>query len=328
MYERFSSIVPKPVLSELKKQINYNNLGWKEKEFAGLIIMAGLALSALASGAAYFLYLEPLIIFPITLAGFFSLVYALLKLNSESKGKFVETILPDALQIIASNMKSGLTTEKAIFVAGRPEFGPLQLELRNASKSISSGERVEAALLGIGEKINSAVLGKTLWLITEGIRSGGQISDLLLQLAQDLRNQQGLQDEIKANTSIYVLLILFASMAGAPLLFGVSSFIVQSLTKQIADAPSIDVTVDVPSNLQLIKGTTTGKRTLPSVEFITLFSIISMALTSILASLTIGVINTGKEINGLKYIVPITAVSVIVFFAVKAFFSGLFQGLI
>src|SRR3989338_3465425 len=134
--------MPAGILKNIRKQLDYNGIEISERKFTGFMLAygAGLAVAFGLAGNAIF-GLEPFLVGPAAMAFFTVTVYVLLKLSSESKGKFVEGILPDALQIIASNMKSGLTTERALFVAGRPEFGPLQVELKNASKRISAGER-------------------------------------------------------------------------------------------------------------------------------------------------------------------------------------------
>ncbi len=303
----------------IKKQLRYNNIEMGERKFAGFMLAFGIALGlALAFLAKLIFGMSPLLAFPAAVTGFFFIVYSALKINSESRGKFVESILPDALQLIASNMKSGLTTERALFVAGRPEFGPLQVELRNASKRISTGENMEKALLNIGERVNSEVLSKTIWLITQGIRSGGQISDLLFQLSKDLKNEQAIQDEIRANISIYVLLILFASIFGSPLLFGVSSTIVQVIAKQVGETPKISSSAVAETGFGVVKTFATGERSIPSTDFVSLFAIVTIITSSFFASITIGVINTGRETNGMKYVVPVTLASLAVFFAIKA----------
>ncbi len=325
IYEGFSAFIPSGVLLGVKKQLRYNSIPISERKFAGFVLAFALALGmALGFLAATATQLSPILAFAAAFASFVFIVYAALKLRSESRGKFVESVLPDALQLIASNMKSGLTTERALFVAGRPEFGPLQIELRNASKKISSGEKVEGALAGISERISSTTLTKTMWLISEGIHSGGQISDLLFQIAKDLKNEQAIADEIKANISIYVMLILFASIFGSPFLLGASTTIVQVISKQVATTPTAPSSAVSQSGVGIAQTFTTGQKSIPTVDFISLFSTVTIIVSSFFASLTIGIINSGKEISGLKYVVPVTLCALLVYFAIKGVMQGLF----
>ena len=323
-------MVPSFITQSFKKQLIYNNIPMDEKKFVGFLAIYGFLLGAgIGANAFLFFQISPLIPFFITLIGFPFVAYLLLSMHSESQGKFVEKILPDALQLIASNMKSGLTTEKSLFVAARPEFGPLQIELRNASKRIASGEKVEDALIEISDRINSDTFTKTVWLISQGISSGGQIADLLFQLSSDLENQNALQEEIRSNVSMYILLIFFAAVFGAPLLFGISSFIVQVLTTQLNSVPDIDVTqIPTSSNLGPIVGFVSGEGSAITVDFVIFFALVALVFTTLFSSLTIGVINTGKEINGLKFIIPLLLAAAIVFFGTRALMVMFFGNLV
>ncbi|MEK6958048.1 MAG: type II secretion system F family protein [archaeon] len=331
VYARFSAVIPQPIIKAFGRQLLYLGMGTiDERKFTGFVFIYGALLAVgIALNAQIFFGLHIAIGFPIAFLGFVSVVYLWMKVKSEAKGKFVESILPDALQIIASNMKSGLTTERALFVAGRPEFGPLQDELKMASKRISAGERVEVALRKISERINSDTLEKTVWLISEGIKSGGQISDLLFQLSDDLKDQQNIQQEISSNVSIYILLILFAAIFGAPLLFGISSFIVQVLSAQLSTIPTIAPgSLPASGNLRIVTSFVSRENEPISADFVVMFSMVALMVTTVFSSLTIGVINSGKESNGLKYLIPLAIAAFIVFFAARTVLAGFFGNLI
>ncbi|PIN85306.1 MAG: hypothetical protein COV47_02800, partial [Candidatus Diapherotrites archaeon CG11_big_fil_rev_8_21_14_0_20_37_9] len=221
MYEKITALLPVRVMESFKQQLIYNHINIEEHKFVGMLFLYSFIISvAIAFNVHIFLGIHGLIAFVITYGGIIGLTFIVLRLNSDAKGKFVETILPDALQIIASNMKSGMPTERALFVASRPEFGLLEVELKNASKRIAAGETVSVALNGIGDRINSVSLQKTLWLISQGISSGGEMANLLFKLSDDLKGQNALKEQISADISIYILLIFFAAAFGAPMLFG------------------------------------------------------------------------------------------------------------
>ena len=50
-----------------------------------------------------------------------------------------------------------------------------------------------------------------------------------------------------------------------------------------------------------------------------------ITFSSFFASITIGVISTGKETDGLRHAVPIIAASLLVYFFVKGFMHGAFS---
>jgi len=244
---------------------------------------------------------------------------------AENRGKFVERILPDALQLIASNIKAGLTTEKALFASARPEFGPLSQELQNASKKILSGERMEEALMEISRKIKSKMLGRTVWLLSEGIKRGGQISNLLIALSNDLREENMMREEIRANISMYVMLIFFSAAFGAPMLMGISSYIVGVMSEQIA---GINVTPEQMAEYTS-KSPALSMMGIPEAniteEFIVFFAQIALIVTSVFASMTLGIISGGTEKNGVRYFPVILGVS-LVLFTITRIIMGEFMG--
>ncbi len=330
MFARVSAFIPRPVIVEFARQLRYNGIYVDEYSFTGFLFMFTGALSLLvAANINFFVELHPAIAFFVSYIGMLFLVYILLKMSSEGKGKFVESILPDALQLISSNMKSGLTTERALFVAGRKEFGSLEVELKNASKRISAGDKVEDSLKEMSDGINSGALKKTIWLISQGIASGGQIADLLIQLADDLKSQQALEEETNSNISIYIMLIFFSAIFGTPVLFAISSFIVQILSKQLASVPTIDLgNIPTSGSLAPIKAFASGTRSAVTPDFVMEFAMIALFVTTIFSCLTIGVINSGKEINGLKFLIPLMVCAFFVFFAVRTVLLLVFGGLL
>ena len=77
--------------------------------------------------------------------------------------------MPDALHLISSNLRSGLTIDQALILSARPEFGPLQKEIYKVGKDITLGVPIEKALTEFGSKIKSEKLQKTIQLIITGL---------------------------------------------------------------------------------------------------------------------------------------------------------------
>jgi archaeal flagellar protein FlaJ len=329
VYERITSLVPKKILKSFEENLSFAGIELPSKKVLGFFIVFGLFLSLGLSINFQYLFSFPLIFsFPLLYSLFFIIIYVWLSNTAESKGKFVESILPDALQLISSNLKAGLTPERALLVSARPEFGPFQLELKRASKLVMAGEKIEIALNQIALRIKSIELQRTLWLLSEGIKSGGQLSDLLVELSDNLRNQQATKAEISADISIYILLIFFTAGIGAPILFGISSFIAEVLAVRMSAFASIELTGTAMSkSASSVSGMLSGASAL-STEFLFLFTIISLIITSIFSSLTIGVINSGKEVNGAKFIPIILIISFALFFTIRWIMTQFFGQLL
>ncbi|MBU0636367.1 type II secretion system F family protein [Candidatus Micrarchaeota archaeon] len=333
MYQRIAAIVPKGFGDKITKSLNYLGITIDEKKFLGFLLAFGFAISIGIAVNLWLLFdLHFLFGFFGTFVLFVGGIYMWLNMAAEAKGQKVEIMLPDALQLIASNIKSGLTTERALFVSARPEFGPLEKELKHASREILAGEGMERALINMSSRVKSVVFERTLWLIAKGIQSGGQIADLLTQLSDDLREQRAIQDEGKAEMSLYILLILVSAAFGAPVLFGVSSFITQILTTQLQDLPTID-----PEMIQQAGGRVSqitsfipsGEREiLITPDFVVFFSIVAMFFTAVFAAMTIGVINSGKEKAGIKFFPIILVISLLLFYVIRLVLTEVFGTLL
>ena len=162
-YKLFSIIYPKKVkqkYSELLKylQININPeifIGFTTFFSFGISLLISFYLSIITKVNLFFLIISLFILFEF-------LIYFYLNYKIDKKAKEVEEVLPDALQLMASNLRAGLTTEKALFSSARKEFGILQKELSIIGKEVATGKDLSEALKGITKRIRSDKLEKTI----------------------------------------------------------------------------------------------------------------------------------------------------------------------
>lgn len=239
------------------------------------------------------------------------MVYFSLLLRADAKAKFVESVLPDVLQLMASNLRAGLTTDKALLLAARPEFGPFQQEINQVGKEITMGKEIDEVLEDMARKTRSEKLDKTIALIVSGIRAGGELASLLEQTSKNLRREELVDSRIRANVMMYVIFIASAVCFGAPLLFGLSSFLVEVLSQNLGAmeiSPEAGITAAMPLSL--------GEITLP-IDFVLMFSVIFLITSSVLGSLILGLISKGKEREGIKFMPVLAAVSLGVFFLTR-----------
>ena len=155
------------------------------------------------------------------------------------------------------------------------------------------------------------------------------MADLLMQIADDLREQISIKEEVNANISMYVLLIFVTSALGAPLLFGISSFIVEVMSAQMGNIhlPASSLMANLPANMGMLKTIMGyGQGNLIAPGFILFFSSICLVMVSIFSSLTIGIINNGREKDGARFIPVILVVSFTLFFAARAVLHSFFGG--
>jgi len=324
LYQRIAALLPTGVINAFARELRYVGMQVGEKQFVGFLVMFGVGLAiAISVNLLIFFKINPMLSFFATLLAFLGGVYFWLDQTAGKEGKQAERVFPDVLELISSNIKAGLTTERALFASARPEFGVISDELKVASREIMSGQRLENALMEIPTRVKSRVLERSMWLLTQGIKSGGEIAGLLIQLGSDLREENAMKDEIAANISMYVILIFAAAVIGAPLLFGISSIIVGILVEQTG---SISIS---PEQMQEYSSMSTVGRFmgLPTVNitesFIVGFSTLALIATSIFAGLTTGAMAAGSEKEGIKYIPILLIGSLGLFFAIRIVLGGL-----
>jgi pilus assembly protein TadC len=303
IYKRIAALLPVGILEAYRREIRYVGLQVEEKRFVGFVVIFGLGIAIAAAVNLYiFFKADPISSFVLTFGLFGGGIYFWLSQTAEREGQGAEKVLPDVLELIASNIKSGLTTEKALFASARPEFGVISEELKNASKEIISGARMEDSLMIMPTKIKSRIIERSIWLLVQGMKSGGAIADLLIQLSSDLREENAMKQEVAANISMYVLLIFAAALFGAPLLFGISSLIVGLLVEQTGNIGISPEQMQEYSSMSSI-GRFMGLPTVNITEpFIVNFAVMALIVTALFASLTIGAMASGSEKRGIKYI--------------------------
>lgn len=250
------------------------------------------------------------------------LVYFRISLKVDAIARNVEEVLPDALQVISANLKAGLTVDQALLTSAKPEFGIFGKELDRIGKEITLGKGIDEALLNSAKRIKSEKYRKTIGLLVSGIRSGGRLAELLSQSSENLRQQKLVDEKIRSNVMMYVIFIFAAIALGAPVLFGLSSFLVKVLT-------SVFSQIDVPA-------ASTTTMALPIISFsqmpvkegfIMLFSLISLTVSGIMGGLIIGLITKGEGRYGMRYILPLIAISIAVFFISRLIIASILGGL-
>ncbi|MBI5871504.1 type II secretion system F family protein [archaeon] len=321
---RFYIFTPKKYREWVEDYIAYSNFHMKPESFINFVLLAGLIIPTFIVGMFWYLGFLPtllaVLVWLITLSIFEIIAHFILILSADARANFTEEILPDSLQLISANIRSGLTVDKAILTSARPEFGPLEHELRKVAKETLSGRALGDSLKNISKKIKSGLLDRTINLLVEGINKGGNIADLLDNISEDVRQAKTLRREIKAYVMMYSIFIFFAVCIGAPLLFSVSTFLVQTMTKFTVTGEELFTTTQLP----LIKFTGTPV----STKFLTNYSILAIVVSSIFGSLLIGLIQEGTEKAGLKYIPIVVLVSLGVLFLSKILLAKIFTGIV
>ncbi len=255
--------------------------------------------------------------------GTFALMHGLIYIAMEKRVTFVEEILPDTLELMAANMRAGFIPSRALVLSAREEFGPLAEAIKEAGKEMITGGSLEDAFRRLGNFVKSDILESTMKLINGGVKSGGELVSLLEETAIDIRRRQAIKKEVKANILMYGIFIVFAGAIAAPVLYALTIHLV-AMMSQFGTATS--TSADMPMSGGMFSGAGGGGVEL-SPEFLFIFSIVSLSITTFFSGLIVGIIDSGKERSGIKYI-PIFVIMALVIFLVSngmldAFFAGM-----
>ncbi len=236
------------------------------------------------------------------------------KLRQMAITKKMEENFPDFLQLMASNLRAGMTVDRAMLLSARPEFEPLDKEILNVGKEIATGRSIEVALNDMSKRIGSEKIEKTIFLVISGLKSGGNLAILLEETSINMRERSFVEKKASSNVLMYVIFIFIAACIGAPLLFSLSSLLVETLTNVLSGLPEVETTsMTMPFTLSKVS---------ISINFIKYFSLVFIIAINVLASLVLGLVNKGDERQGLKYIIPMLAIAITIFFAVRFLLSG------
>jgi len=298
--------------------LTYNDINYEVGYFSTLMNLAAAALGGIATCLMSIAGQPPLYSFLVGFAAFIAaqiLAYVYLVLAAQSRAAKVEEILPDFLSLMASNIRSGLTPDKALIVSVQEEFGPLAVEIERAGKSSLTGKPINEVLVGIGDHIDSDALQKTIYIIVEGLRSGGDIAELLEKTAMDMRKSSSLRREVSSVILNYVLFIVAAISFGAPLLYGVSTFLVDIMLK-IKQNMAVSAAGASSGSLSGQVGLFKGQLQLSS-DAVSLFAVVSIVITVFFGCMAVGIMHSGKRLDGLKYFPIILTIALGILFAIR-----------
>jgi len=293
----------------------------QEKKKRKFLISLGIILGLVFSVIVY-IFTSSLISALMSLGGFvilfFLYLYFRTNLKNTARIKKMEQIFPDFLQLMASNLRAGMTIDKAMLLSSRKEFSPLDQEILQAGKDITTGKDIETSLLDLSKRIGSEKIKKTIMLIISGLKAGGNVAILLEETAVNMRERGFVEKRAASSVLMYMIFIFLAVSFFAPGLFSLSTILVEVLSNLLSGIPATEASVNLPFTLSTMNVSTT---------FIKYFSIAFIIAIDILACLVLGLVNKGEEKQGLKYLPIILALSLGVFFAIRFFLSSFLSGL-
>lgn len=317
--EFFYSIHPDSYTDRIKQESDYANIENYKQAMFGIGIASFLLITLIGYLLPYGAHFRAAIILTCGPLSYFAFPYLAISVAAERRRKEMERVLPDALLLVSTNIKSGSSINRAFLSSAREEFGPLEGELRTTAIEISGGKSVQDALENLRTRVKSELFQDTLKILSDAIESGGNTAELLESSAEDIRSSLELRDEIKSSIKMYTMFILMAAVVGAPLLFSITVYMAETTTQMWEE-----------TNLEggagnFASGGDTGlsfQQPDVNTEFLVQFSVLALTITNFFGSLIISQIKNGNLKEGAKYIPFTVSISVAIFLTVKNLLAG------
>jgi len=103
-----------------------------------------------------------------------------------------------------------MTLPQALEDASKRDYGPLTTELKKMVNQMSWGLSFEDALQEFGKRVDTALVQRTVPLITEASRSGGHVEKVFAPIGGFIQTTLIMEKERKAQTRPYIAIIYVA----------------------------------------------------------------------------------------------------------------------
>ena len=242
---------------------------------------------------------------------------ALLVMRADKRTAELEDMLLNFLSMMASNIRSGVTYDRALLLSSRKEFGSLAKEIDRAAKHTIAGMPLTDALMLMAKHTRSETFAKTMRLIVEGVNAGGNLAEMLEITAIDIRRSSSLKKEISATVLVYKLFIFAAAIVGAPLLYALTGFLIEifvGIRTNSVSSGSASISAQLPMF---------SSGAVISSQLFFIYALLAIVMTVFLSTLASGVITKGRESEGLPDFGWAVIIAYGIFFGVRQVFGSL-----
>jgi archaeal flagellar protein FlaJ len=221
------------------------------------------------------------------------------------RGRIVKRIralddkFPDFLRDLAESERAGMTLPRALKTASKGVYGALTKEIRQMSAQVEWGVSFTESLQRFAKRVGTPLIERTVALIVEASKAGGNVIDILTAASDDAREIKQILEERKRQMGIYGIIIYIA--------FFVFLIVVFILAAQFL--PAFDAAAGKSTGAQV------GGASIAAFDvdaFSTIFFHAAL-VQGIGGGLVSGIMQEGHPINGLKHSVIMTIVAWITF---------------
>lgn len=231
-------------------------------------------------------------------------------LRKESIVNSIERNFSDALKQMADTLKAGDTYESALREVANSDYGRLSEEIDLALRRLEEGENLETALGVFADRVDSRLVRRTVIILLDSIKSGASLSDILEEIAEDVRDLYRIKEERKSTTTMQFMFMVASGGIIAPLIFGEVNSVMSVFSL---------VTTQALSTAQMAAATQTTTFMFMLVEAYLIIEVIG-------SGLMMSIIREGKVNKSIIYIPVLLLLAFVVYYLSKFIIGGALLG--
>lgn len=137
---------------------------------------------------------------------------ALLQWRQARRLRALDARIPDFLTDLASLHKAGLTLADSLVTAAQGDYGPLTADVRVAADHVRWNVPVLTALDNLRRRVGTPIAERTLAVVLEAGRTGGNVPEVLDIAAGNARTAVGLREQRARSMGLYTIITYVASV--------------------------------------------------------------------------------------------------------------------
>ena len=189
--------------------------GWGWTPMTGVLLVG---LGALVCGGAVFLWSDHPVAaaFAGALGG--ALVVVVLVVRRVRRIRLLQSQLPPALEFLARSVRAAHSLDESIDLAGREGPQPLAAEFAYCGRQLAMGLSVPAAVRSLAGRVRLVDVSIFAALLAVHRETGGNVAEVLEQLALSIRERMSYRRQLRATTSAGRMSAFFVASLG-PIIF-------------------------------------------------------------------------------------------------------------
>jgi len=163
--------------------------------------------------------LNPLSVPIITLAPYVVVIlYIVYKMQKREDN--INEELPEYILQLSALLNVGLAIESALNELSKTQDGYLNNEIKRSLIEMSLGKSFDESFTDLINRCQSNNVKQVFQIIINTKQTGGNLSEILEEIAMDLKDMQMLQKESRANIIMSIMFLLIAAIIATPFAFG------------------------------------------------------------------------------------------------------------